>query len=143
MTYHHILAAYDGSKAAKKALEHAVAIASIGPNTKLTVAHVLYRPVFDIGSFAYGSSEEYMKQVEQFETSIMEHAREIIAPIPYSRIVVLTGNPVPAILDYAKDNHCDLIVMGSRGLGAIQEWMLGSVSHHVVQKAQVPVLVVK
>jgi nucleotide-binding universal stress UspA family protein len=140
MIYQHILAAYDGSMASKKALEHAVAIAAVDPGTRLTVAHVLYRPVFDLN---FGLPEEYLKQRQEFETSIMDHGGKTIASVPDSRVVVLTGNPVPAILDYAHDNGCDLIVMGSRGLGAIQEWMLGSVSHHVVQKAQVPVLVVK
>jgi nucleotide-binding universal stress UspA family protein len=33
--------------------------------------------------------------------------------------------------------------MGSRGLGAIREFFLGSVSHNVVQNSKVPVLVVK
>jgi nucleotide-binding universal stress UspA family protein len=140
MIYQHILAAYDGSKASKKALEQATAIAAVDPCTQLTVAHVLYRPIFD---FNFGLPEEYLKQREEFETSIMDHGGKTIASVPNSRIVMLTGNPVSAILDYADDNACDLIVLGSRGLGAIQEWMLGSVSHHVVQKAQVPVLVVK
>ncbi|WP_256711219.1 universal stress protein [Paenibacillus sp. FSL H7-0331] len=39
--------------------------------------------------------------------------------------------------------NADLIVIGSRGLNAISEFILGSVSHNVVQHAKIPVLVVK
>ncbi|MDF2937997.1 MAG: UspA domain protein, partial [Paenibacillaceae bacterium] len=34
-------------------------------------------------------------------------------------------------------------IIGSRGLGGIREFVLGSVSHNVVQHAVVPVLVIK
>ncbi len=47
------------------------------------------------------------------------------------------------ILDFAVKNDNDVIVIGSRGLGGIREFVLGSVSHNVVQHARIPVLVVK
>ena len=50
--------------------------------------------------------------------------------------------PGPQIVSYARDNGCDLIVMGSRGLGALRG-MLGSVSSHVLREAEMPVMVVK
>jgi nucleotide-binding universal stress UspA family protein len=56
---------------------------------------------------------------------------------------MMQGAPAEVILDYTKKNHNDLIVIGSRGLGGIREFVLGSVSHNVVQHARIPVLVVK
>ncbi|MGG6460906.1 MAG: universal stress protein [Candidatus Eiseniibacteriota bacterium] len=37
----------------------------------------------------------------------------------------------------------DLIVIGSRGLGSVKEFLLGSVSHAVTRHASIPVLIVK
>jgi nucleotide-binding universal stress UspA family protein len=47
------------------------------------------------------------------------------------------------IVAEAEDEDFDLIVMGSRGLGGIKEYILGSVSNQVVHEAKSPVLVVK
>ena len=55
---------------------------------------------------------------------------------------VETGNIPKAIMRVAAEEHSDLIIMGSRGLGALRG-MLGSVSSYVLREAQVPVLVVK
>ncbi len=56
---------------------------------------------------------------------------------------MLAGSPAEAIVDYSENNDCDLIIMGSRGLGAIREIMVGSVSHNVIQHASIPVMIMK
>ncbi len=48
-----------------------------------------------------------------------------------------------AILDTARREKPDLIVLGSRGLSSIRGMLLGSVSNRVVQNAPCPVLVIK
>lgn len=58
-------------------------------------------------------------------------------------VELLQGSPAEIILNYAKEQDADVIVIGSRGLGGIREFVLGSVSHNVVQSARIPVLVVK
>ena len=47
------------------------------------------------------------------------------------------------IVETAKLESCDLIVMGSRGLGGIKEFFLGSVSDRVADEAPCPVLIIK
>lgn len=53
------------------------------------------------------------------------------------------GHPSERIIALAKKEHCDSIVIGSRGLSGIAEFFLGSVSSKVAQYATVPVLIVK
>lgn len=58
-------------------------------------------------------------------------------------IKILHGDPGPVIAQYANQEKFDLVVIGSKGLNALQEIVLGSVSHKVLKKANCPVLIVK
>jgi nucleotide-binding universal stress UspA family protein len=51
--------------------------------------------------------------------------------------------PAKAILDYAGKHDVDLIVIGSRGAGKLEGFLLGSVSQKVVEESECPCLVVK
>ena len=53
------------------------------------------------------------------------------------------GNPAEKIMKVASKQHADLIVMGAKGLSAIDRFLLGSVSTRVVQHAHCSVLVVR
>lgn len=143
MNYHHILVAYDGSEAAEKALKHAIHIAGDKNGNRLTLAYVRNRPRISVEGIAWVVPNDYEERLRQYEENMLAQAAMKTAHIPYASTVVLTGIPAAALLEYADKHHCDLIVMGSRGLGPIKEWMLGSVSHHVVQQSKVPVLIVK
>jgi nucleotide-binding universal stress UspA family protein len=58
------------------------------------------------------------------------------------RVEVRDGDPVDVLLAAVEDEHADLLVVGSRGVGDGPELALGSTSLHVLQAARVPVLVV-
>ncbi|WCK53707.1 universal stress protein [Aneurinibacillus sp. Ricciae_BoGa-3] len=58
-------------------------------------------------------------------------------------IVHLAGFAAEGICHLANREGYDLIVIGSRGLGAIGEMILGSVSHKVLHQALCPVVIVK
>ena len=53
------------------------------------------------------------------------------------------GDPAPTIVHYCTEHGCDLIAMGTRGLGALGNVLIGSVATKVIHLAQVPVLLVK
>ena len=55
----------------------------------------------------------------------------------------IEGSPAEAIINVAKTRGSTVIVMGSRGMSAIAELVLGSTSHRVVSHASCPVLVVR
>ena len=56
---------------------------------------------------------------------------------------VVIGTAKGVILDEAEKWGADLIVLGSRGLGALDRFLLGSVSHAVTQHAKCSVEVVR
>lgn len=57
--------------------------------------------------------------------------------------IILGSNPSRALVDMAKNESFDLIVVGSRGLGSVTSFLLGSTSKTVVSNAHCDVLVVK
>ena len=56
--------------------------------------------------------------------------------------VVLEGAPADALAEYAKAHGYDLVVVGSRGQGAVSRVVLGSVSSRLAHICQVPLLIV-
>ena len=54
-----------------------------------------------------------------------------------------TGHPADVILCVGEEESCDLIVLGSRGLGEVKRFLLGSVSDAVAHHAYCPVLIVR
>ena len=64
-------------------------------------------------------------------------------PDSVSLSTVLSGDPVrQALLRQIAEGGHDLVVMGSRGRGAVGSILLGSVSHYILNHSPVPVLVV-
>jgi nucleotide-binding universal stress UspA family protein len=57
--------------------------------------------------------------------------------------VVVEGDPAHAILEFAKQNKVDLIIMGTLGKGGLERFLLGSVADKVVRHSKTSVLVVK
>jgi nucleotide-binding universal stress UspA family protein len=142
--YSKILVAYDGSPQANKALEQSVQLALKLSPSRLEVVHVVSYPSLIIG-------EAYFTGTASMRESILEESEQIAArasaalkdlPIP-SQVHLLEGRPADCIVEFAEEYHCNLIVIGSHGYTGLKEFVLGSVSHNVVQYSKVPVLVVK
>jgi nucleotide-binding universal stress UspA family protein len=62
---------------------------------------------------------------------------------PTKRSILTSSSPAYAIVDYAKDNNIELIVMGTHGRGALAHMVMGSVAERVVRLASCPVLTVR
>ncbi|WP_338469672.1 universal stress protein [Niallia sp. XMNu-256] len=140
MLFSHILVPYDGSEQSIKSLDKAIEFAKQDPKIKLTVLHVVSIPPRTVQMSLY----------IQYKQTILDGANEIIKPanaklsqLPNPTEVYVKEAPsFNAILQEAYDLNCDLIIMGSRGLSGIKEF-LGSVSHLIVQKSRIPVMVMK
>ena len=57
--------------------------------------------------------------------------------------IVEIGSPAETIVDVCEREKYNLIIMGSRGLGAIQQIFMGSVSQYVLSHAPCPVMIAR
>jgi len=143
MSYTRILLAYDGSKSSDDALEQAITLTRENYAIQLEVIHVYNFPTIALGEVMYSPSQSQEKEFYNYSQAIVEKAKERVKSITLSSVILKYGNPAKVILEHAEATHCDLIVIGNKGHGAVLEFMLGSVCHNVVQHAKIPVLVVK
>ncbi len=94
----------------------------------------------------YGEIEVYVsrERIEEMQRRHGEPAKEIakVAGAPYTA-EILTGNTAPQIVEHAEALGCDGIVMGTRGMSAIGNLIMGSVATKVVHLARIPVTLVK
>jgi K+-sensing histidine kinase KdpD len=128
-----ILIPFDGSPSAVRALQHVVALARAGHQSEVFAVNVQTAP-----------SDADPESVERTGTGILAQANDILArqAIPYTSRVH-RGKPAEVVLAVVQRYDIDLIVMGSRGLGALASVLLGSVATRVLQQSTVPVTVVK
>ncbi|MDR3369836.1 universal stress protein [Rhodoferax sp.] len=56
---------------------------------------------------------------------------------------VLVGEAAPSLVDFAQAKNCDLIIMGTHGLGSVLGMVMGSVATKVLHLSTLPVLLVK
>ncbi|WP_181438620.1 universal stress protein [Paenibacillus sambharensis] len=143
MLFRHILAAYDGSVQAKRALEKSVQMVDSCSGTKLTVIHAVNLYPLAAGDIMIAPTDAMSESALKRGEELLEEARLYTEGLCRVNTEMIHGSPSKVIIQQAAERGCDLIVVGSRGLGPIQGAMLGSVSRYVVQYAKVPVLVIK
>lgn len=144
MLFSKILLAYDGSKASNQALERAIELAKVTPSSSIYVVHAFEFPRFFIGEALAPLPASVNKDYYDLAVQTTEEVKgRLEAEGLNATVELLQGSPAEVILNYSKEHDVDVIVIGSRGLGGIREFVLGSVSHNVVQSSRIPVLVVK
>jgi nucleotide-binding universal stress UspA family protein len=140
--FHSILVAVDGSPDAEQALAQAIDLAS-SERARLTLFSALQAPP----AIAYNGmgGDVVTKLVRESEQEAQALLRDAVQRVPEDVSVtsVLSTEPVRAALvnQIEKGEH-DLVVMGSRGRGALRSALLGSVSHYVLHHSPAPVLIV-
>lgn len=158
MAFKNILVPYDGSPAAQNALQEAINITNGASDAQLHVVEVAAPPQdlvytsINKSGFGMGASlvspQDFADVVEERTEEDDAELKQAVEPLlgnfaGTSKIEVIYGiYTVDTIIDAARHYECDLIVMGSRGLGAIRGAM-GSVSYGVLHATDIPVLVVK
>jgi nucleotide-binding universal stress UspA family protein len=132
-----ILVAWDGSEHAKRALGEAVDLARTqeGRLTLLTVA----APLRVWPGYVPPVSEADL--ISAAEKILVEGEALVPEGVPVSGRTA-AGDPGFELVRRAAAADHDLIVMGSRGRGAVRSAFLGSVSHYVLNHTTVPVLII-
>jgi nucleotide-binding universal stress UspA family protein len=121
-----ILVGIDGSEHSKNALKEDINLAKkFAGSIKVITVHRL------------GMNKEVEALLKEAEQLLKE------ARIDCSLSSILGSNPSRALLNTAKHENFDLIVVGSRGLGSAASFLLGSVSKQVASESSCDVLVVK
>jgi nucleotide-binding universal stress UspA family protein len=108
---------------------------------ELTLLSVLppFSPPWGIAAIAAEPLQARERENAQLFLQSTAHELQRLGYSVRSQVVI--GTPVESILDQAKAQRADLILMGSRGRKGIGRLVLGSVSHAVLHSAPCPILV--
>jgi nucleotide-binding universal stress UspA family protein len=144
--FERILVGFDGSEGAVSALRTAAGLA------KLCGADLMVLTVFRHHGLLEGSfSVARPGDDGNLDDVSRGHAREVAeagkamaheAGVDRAHAFIKPGQPARTLVAFGEERKADLIVVGSRGLGSVEQFLLGSVSHKVSGLADCPVLVV-
>jgi nucleotide-binding universal stress UspA family protein len=139
-----ILIATDGSSAALQAVELGLELAEEHA-AEVTFVHVApATEVLPVAGFAMAGPVSVPHELDEHDRTSLDEALELAeARSIEARSRLLVGPAARQIVAYAEEIDADLIVIGSRGLGAIGSTLLGSVSRKVLHDAKRPVLIVR
>jgi nucleotide-binding universal stress UspA family protein len=147
-----ILVSYDNSPDAQAAIDH---VATLLPGSEVTVVTV-WEPLLDtltrtgalgmgmaVGTYANSDEVDVASRKAALATAAEgAHRAAAAGLVAHPRGERRHGDVANTILAVGDAVDADLIVMGTRGRGGVQSFLLGSVSHAVVQRADRAVMVV-
>jgi len=144
-----VLVAADGSKLSRKALDYAIRDA-LTDNAVLFLLYVLPKDDLPKEIIKYIKEEKFEGGLGKLSSRIVaeavlkplaEQARK--AGVQHVHARVMRGDPAEEIVNFARDQQVDLLVLGSRGRSKIGSMLLGSVSNRVCQLSSCTTVTVK
>ena len=148
MGFKTVVVAVDGSEHALKAVDIASEVA-LAHGSKLLVLSAYKHMSYPESSHSLVRTREVP---EVPDAALHEQAQAVVdqaaarareCGVENLEAVVRRGPIARTIVDFAKERRADAIIMGSRGLGDVSGFLLGSVSHKVSQIAECTVIMVK
>lgn len=141
-TYKRILVPVDFSLYSRRALEHAVFFADKF-GSEILMVNIIEIPRFDFENLDVEPPkfEEYVKTKISNKMSELAHAA-IPEGMTYSKFIEV-GYPAKAIVDTAKRENADMIIMATHGHSTLDMQIFGSVAQQVIRTAPCPVYSIK
>ncbi|MGB6102237.1 MAG: universal stress protein [Pusillimonas sp.] len=138
-----ILVPVDGSESSGRAVQAAIKAANELGGANLHVITV-QAPIVSGNVTRFFSVEAINAYYQDEGNNALAPAKKLLdeAGVPYQSKVAV-GPVAITIADYAKKHECDLIIMGTRGLGSVTGLVLGSVTTKVLSLSSIPVTLVK
>lgn len=139
-----VLLATDGSEQANHATQAVLSLTSV---SRLTILHVIDLPRLTFSmlgpEIAYDLSKVAEEALRKDGEQTLTRTKALLSDKVRSLETRLEeGSPAELILSVAQEEHPDLILMGARGRGQVEELFLGSVSQRVLTHAACPVLII-
>ena len=146
MTAQRFLVPLDFSADANEALAYAIGLASkLG--ARVTLLHVLQSPPWGGVDMDVTFPHAYSRFIQHLEAEVEHNMQACLERVTAGElegeVVVVHGVPFQEILETAKNQQVDLIIMGTHGRTGLHHMLLGSVTEKVVRLAPCPVLTVK
>ena len=142
MLFKRVLVPVDLSSFSARAVEYAARVtAEDGEITLLTVISDVL-PYFDFFPIEYPSPDYFEAMKEKAESELRALAGRNAAGVR-ATISIRRGYPAAEIIQTARDESFDLIVMATHGHSGLEHALLGSITEKVLRKAHCPVLVVR
>ena len=137
--YMNILVPLDGSDYSKKALFQACDMAKNYQANLILVYVVDKSPSLNLLD-----RNEYLKMLRKFGKKVLIKGKETAKDKGIDTTTVMKeGNITNEIVKLAKSKKCNLIIVGSKGLGATARFFLGSISNKLANNSPCSVLIVK
>ncbi len=138
MQFKNIIVGFDGTATSKEVLKRTFSLAK-DKNTQVAVVHVIETTL--LNTFFSNKSSDAVKQ--EIMLKISQIIQELNTFNVQTSIIVSSGNPAEKIISRAKKIKADLVVVGTNSKNSLYGKEFGSVSHKVIQKCQIPFLIVK
>jgi nucleotide-binding universal stress UspA family protein len=143
--FRNILVCVDGTPQADGALSEAIDLAEC-ENSRLTLLTAVSRPphwaATPMTAAAACMQPTGAELQHEAEVTLRTAVERVPAEIPVTTI--MSEDPIrDALIHQIRTGHYDLVVLGTRGRGALSAAVLGSVSHYALNHCNVPVLIVR
>jgi nucleotide-binding universal stress UspA family protein len=137
--FKNIVLAVDGSEYSHRAIEYAKSLADCY-EANLWLVHV-FSPTSDL--VGYQDFEKLYAKRKSTGQAVLDNTQKILGSTTFKvHQELIEGSEAEAILKAAENHQADLIVMGTRGFGAVKGLLVGSVSRKVIHLSTCPVMVV-